>query len=114
MKLILIASILVFASGCVSSPIRMLVHPDSGMIIECTATGNVQRAETYVKNCADQYEALGYIPAERLTEDQKKKIKPAAVHRSSPVPQPREQQGAQPYNRTMFCTQTGPGTSSCY
>lgn len=66
----------------------MLVHLDSGNVVECVASGQgiagVSSAADYVGNCARQYEALGYVPVERLTEQQRKNFKPSTIHRSEP------------------------------
>ena len=101
-------------SGCASSPIVVLVNPETQTAIECTGSGRgaagAPAAEKYVEDCARQYEALGYIRADKLPASQRGKIKIKSIYRSKGEPTPDPPAGS----GTQHCVQTGPGTSFCY
>jgi hypothetical protein len=63
----------------------VLVHPKTGERITCRGTtGHPVLDTVQASNCAGQYEALGFIRAENLTQQQKEMI-------SKPTPQRIEQ-----------------------
>ena len=78
MKILFLALLL---SGCgVPRGIVVLVHPKTGERITCSGTmGHPVYNAIQARDCAGQFEALGFIRAENLTPEQKEMIsKPTA------------------------------------
>jgi len=81
MPKLILALLIVFLSGC--APNILLVHPTSGKLMKCGPSGSyaLSLAGQIVKNmeterCAEQYEALGYVRADKLTPEQRAMITP--------------------------------------
>jgi hypothetical protein len=73
-----------FLLGC-STPNILLVHPRSGDMVECSSVGigaGALIAGPYVDSCVKQYEAAGFIPAEKLTPEEKANITPGRFIRN--------------------------------
>jgi|SRR4029450_10964669 hypothetical protein len=77
-------------AACVS-PFILLVNPKNGTTVECSGMGRGITSAVMVNNqvnsCVRQYEALGYVRADQLTEEQRKTIvvkPPERQHRSEP------------------------------
>jgi hypothetical protein len=66
--------------GCGGSHL-LLVHPKTGERVTCRGSaGHPVLDAMQASGCADQYEALGFIRAEKLTPEQKEMIsKPTAA-----------------------------------
>jgi len=86
-KLLFVVFSLCALSGC-AAPSVVLVHPRSWETTECSAIGTglvgAYVAETVVDNCVKQYEALGFVRAENLTEEQRASIVPKVGPRLTP------------------------------
>ena len=85
MKKLISIIVLPVIIGCVGPRVILLVHPRSGELVKCTPyvgqgyvgeQPSTLRADALVRDCAQQYEALGYIRAENLTPEQKATITP--------------------------------------
>jgi hypothetical protein len=77
-------------AACVS-PFILLVNPKNGTTVECSGMGRGITSAVMVNNqvnsCVRQYEALGFVRADQLTEEQRKTIvvkPPERQHRSEP------------------------------
>ena len=84
-----IATAFLFA-GC-AAPFVLLVDPKNGTTVECSGMGRGVTSAVIVSNqvnsCVRQYEALGFVRADQLTEEQRKTIvvkPPERQHRSEP------------------------------
>ena len=78
--------------GC-ASPFVLLVNPKNGTTVECSGMGRGATSAIMVSNhvdsCVRQYEALGFIRAEQLTDEQRKTIDvkaPEKQHRAISEP----------------------------
>ena len=77
-------------AGC-ASPFVLLVNPKNGTTVECSGMGSgitpAVMVNNQVNSCVRQYEALGFVRADQLTEEQRKTIvvkPPERQHRSEP------------------------------
>jgi hypothetical protein len=65
--------------GCVTRNI-MLVHPNSGDIRQCQSAGAgiipAVMAANMASDCVTQFEALGYVRADKLTPEQRAALNP--------------------------------------
>jgi len=76
-KLLMLASL--FLAGCGGASHVLLVHPRTGERVSCQFGGNphpvaVLYDQNRTENCAQQYEALGFIRATDLSPEQKAKL----------------------------------------
>ena len=77
-------------AGC-AAPFVLLVNLKNGTTVECSGMGSGVTSAVMVSNqvnsCVRQYEALGFVRADQLTEEQRKTIvvrPPERQHRSEP------------------------------
>jgi hypothetical protein len=108
---------LIFLTSC-SAPSIYLVNPRSGEVKECYS-GRMSRTTSLVaqavnrseiERCAEQFEALGYVRADKLTPEQRENLN--VTHRESKTvvaePQaPRPVVVSPPNNNSLHCTSTG-------
>ena len=77
-KLLVVGSLL---AGCASGPTMiLLVHPTTGERARCEFYSNphplaVMEDQRRTENCAQQYEALGFVRATVLSPEQKAKVR---------------------------------------
>jgi hypothetical protein len=93
MKKPLLATLILLTS-C-SSPFVLMANPKTGETVECSGMGiGVTRAiavSNQVDNCVSQYQALGYVRADRLTDEQRATLNlrsPSQRHRTLSEPPP--------------------------
>ncbi len=79
---------LIFLSAC-SAPFVLMANPKSGETVECSGVGvgliHAIAVSNQVENCVTQYQRLGYVRADQLTEEQKATLKlhpPIQEHRT--------------------------------
>jgi hypothetical protein len=80
-----------FLFAACASPFVLLVNLKNGTTVECSGMGRGITSAVMVSNqvnsCVRQYEALGFVRADQLTEEQRKTIvvkPPERQHRSEP------------------------------
>ena len=74
-------------TGCSSQSV-MLVHPQSGATVRCSATGTgvmAGAAGGVVEECSKNYERQGYVAVEKLTPQQRTDLERRGV---LPKPEP--------------------------
>lgn len=75
----LLLSVALLLAGC-ASPNVMLIHPRTGDIRQCAASGagiyGAGLAVQSVNNCVGQLQALGYKRADELTQGERDQINP--------------------------------------
>jgi len=117
MKYFLFAILMLLVISC-SSPFVLMANPKTGETAECSGVGiGVIRAiavSHQVDNCVTQYQALGYVRADQLTDEQR-----ATLNLRSPVQQHRTvaEPPAQAVIRPSQCTTTSLGniaSTNCY
>jgi len=80
MRSLVILAALMLAGCAMATPNIILVQPRSGDFVQCSSTGvgftGAPLANSYVEGCVKQYEAIGFVQAEKLTPEEKSKIPP--------------------------------------
>jgi len=100
--------LVVFLIGCASHNI-LLIHPKTGDIAKCS--GSAIGAEAFTLNqtieaCVKNYSAIGFIEADKLTDEQKKSIVPSGkIINQSTAPQAPASGGQASGGMSFLCKQ---------
>lgn len=82
-SLVILAALMLAGCAPMAAPNIILVQPRSGDFIQCSSTGvgfgAESMANSYVENCVKQWEAIGFVQAEKLTPEEKSKIPPGGT-----------------------------------
>jgi len=118
----LTVSVCLLLSGC-ASPFVLMVNPKTALSVECSAVGiGLTRAiavSNQVDNCVRQYEGLGYVRADRLTDEQRAAmtVAPPTTHHRTVSEPPAVAVPAPTVRTGMNCTSNRVGNqtyTNCY
>jgi len=87
----LILLLVLSLQGCATRS-ALMIHPQSGSTIRCGATGTgilAGSAAGLIEECIRDYESRGYVPMEKLTQEQRADLKRRGLLPKEEEPRPR-------------------------